>query len=219
MAELKKKNLIFFGAPGAGKGTMANALKAVHPVAHISTGDLLRDEIKRDTELGRAASEIMKAGKLVPDDIVAGMVRARLSQPDCAKGFILDGYPRTVAQAHLLDQVLADLGMSLDRVIYLKVDDEIILQRLTARVSCKDCKAIYNRLFMPPKQEGICDQCGGELIQRADDSLETAQNRLKVFYEQTSPLLAFYSERGLVFERTELDLEKATRLLLDELEN
>ena len=163
MAELKKKNLIFFGAPGAGKGTMANALKAVHPVAHISTGDLLRDEIKRDTELGRAASEIMKAGKLVPDEIVADMVRARLSQPDCANGFILDGYPRTVPQAHLLDKVLADLGLTLDCVVYLKVADDVILQRLTARVSCKDCKAIYNRLFMPPKKEGICDQCGGEI--------------------------------------------------------
>ena len=218
MAELKKKNLIFFGAPGAGKGTMANALKAVHPVAHISTGDLLRDEIKRDTELGRAASEIMKAGKLVPDEIVADMVRARLSQPDCADGFILDGYPRTVPQAHLLDKVLADLGLTLDCVVYLKVADDVILQRLTARVSCKDCKAIYNRLFMPPKKEGICDQCGGELIQRADDSLETAQNRLKVFYEQTSPLLDLYRERGLVYERSELDLDKATRMLLEELE-
>ncbi len=218
MAELKKKNLIFFGAPGAGKGTMANALKAVHPVAHISTGDLLRDEIKRDTELGRAASEIMKAGKLVPDEIVADMVRARLSQPDCANGFILDGYPRTVPQAHLLDKVLADLGLTLDCVVYLKVADDVILQRLTARVSCKDCKAIYNRLFMPPKKEGVCDQCGGELIQRADDSLETAQNRLKVFYEQTSPLLDLYRERGLVYERSELDLDKATRMLLDELE-
>jgi len=218
MAELKKKNLIFFGAPGAGKGTFAGALKAVHPVAHISTGDLLRDEIKRDTELGRAASGIMKAGKLVPDDIVAGMVRARLSQPDCQAGFILDGYPRTVAQAHLLDQVLKDLGMSLDRVVYLKVPDDVILQRLTARVSCKQCKAIYNKIFMPPKKDGVCDACGGELVQRADDSLETAQNRLKVFYEQTSPLLALYRERGLVFEITELDKDKATGLLLAELE-
>ena len=218
MAELKKKNLIFFGAPGAGKGTMANALKAVHPVAHISTGDLLRDEIRRDTELGRAASEIMKAGKLVPDEIVADMVRARLSQPDCAKGFILDGYPRTVPQAHLLDKVLADLGMTLDCVVYLKVDDDVILKRLTSRVSCKDCKAIYNLLFMPPKKAGVCDECGGELVQRADDSLETAQNRLKVFYEQTSPLLDLYRERGLVYERAELDLDKATRQLLDELE-
>ena len=218
MAELKKKNLIFFGAPGAGKGTMANALKAVHPVAHISTGDLLRDEIRRDTELGRAASEIMKAGKLVPDEIVADMVRARLSQPDCAKGFILDGYPRTVPQAHLLDKVLADLGLTLDCVVYLKVDDDVILKRLTSRVSCKDCKAIYNLLFMPPKKAGVCDECGGELVQRADDSLETAQNRLKVFYEQTSPLLDLHRERGLVYERAELDLDKATRQLLDELE-
>ncbi len=218
MAELNKKNLIFFGAPGAGKGTFAGAHREVHPVAHISTGDLLRDEIRRDTGLGRAASGIMKAGKLVPDDIVAGMVRARLAQPDCRNGFILDGYPRTVAQAGLLDQVLQDLGMSLDRVVYLKVPDEVILQRLTARVSCKNCKAIYNRIFMPPKKDGVCDVCGGELIQRADDSMETAKNRLKVFYEQTSPLLALYRGRGMVFELSELDKAKAVGLMLDELE-
>ena len=149
--KLNKKNLIFIGAPGAGKGTFAGALKAVHPVAHISTGDLLRDEVKRGTELGRTAGELMKAGKLVPDQIVADMVRARLQQPDCDGGFILDGYPRTIRQAELLDEVLKDLGRTLDRVIYIKVPDEIILQRLTARVSCKNCKAIYNKLFMPPK--------------------------------------------------------------------
>ena len=194
--KLNKKNLIFIGAPGAGKGTFAGALKAVHPVAHISTGDLLRDEVKRGTELGRTAGELMKAGKLVPDQIVADMVRARLQQPDCDGGFILDGYPRTIRQAELLDEVLKDLGRTLDRVIYIKVPDEIILQRLTARVSCKNCKAIYNKLFLPPKKEGVCDACGGELIQRADDSLETAKNRLKVYHEQTAPLIQFYEGKG-----------------------
>ena len=216
--KLNKKNLIFIGAPGAGKGTFAGALKAVHPVAHISTGDLLRDEVKRGTELGRTAGELMKAGKLIPDQIVADMVRARLQQPDCDGGFILDGYPRTIRQAELLDEVLKDLGRTLDRVIYIKVPDEIILQRLTARVSCKNCKAIYNKLFMPPKKEGVCDACGGELIQRADDSLETAKGRLKVFYDQTSPLIDLYQKRGLIFEITELDLAKASKQLLAELE-
>ena len=148
----------------------------------------------------------MKAGKLVPDDIVAGMVRARLSQPDCQAGFILDGYPRTVAQAHLLDQVLKDLGMTLDRVVYLKVPDDVILQRLTARVSCKQCKAIYNKIFMPPKVAGICDKCGSELYQRPDDSLETAKSRLAVFHKQTQPLIDYYDRLGLLYtcKNTEL---------------
>ena len=216
--ELKKKNLIFVGAPGSGKGTFAGIFREVHPVAHISTGDLLRDEVKRDTELGREASALMKAGKLVPDQIVADMVRARLQQPDCDGGFILDGYPRTIRQAELLDQVLSDLGRTLDCVVYLNVPDEEILTRLTSRLSCKECKAIYNKLFMPPKVEGICDKCGGELIQRADDNLETAKDRLQVFYSQTSPLLDLYKERGLIYEITELDKSKAMPLLLAELE-
>lgn len=216
--ELKKKNLIFIGAPGAGKGTFASALRAVHPIAHISTGDLLRDEIKRDTELGRSVAGLMKDGKLVPDQLVADLVRARLQQPDCADGFILDGYPRTIVQAELLADVLKSLGRTLDRVVYLKVDDEVILQRLTARVSCKNCKEIYNKIFMPPKQEGVCDKCGGELIQRADDSLETAKNRLKVFYDQTSPLIEYYTKSGKLFEITETDKDRATATLLQELE-
>ena len=210
--------LILLGAPGAGKGTQAEILCERLNIPTISTGTMIREAMKSGTEMGLKAKEYAENGKLVPDEVVIGIVDERLRQDDCQNGFILDGYPRTVPQAHLLDKVLADLGLTLDCVVYLKVADDVILQRLTARVSCKDCKAIYNRLFMPPKKEGICDQCGGELIQRADDSLETAQNRLKVFYEQTSPLLDLYRERGLVYERSELDLDKATRMLLEELE-
>ncbi len=214
---LKQKNLIFIGAPGAGKGTVSAEMQAKYPFAHISTGDILRDEIKRGTKLGLEASVLMKAGKLVPDEVVAGMVRIRLQQPDCQNGFILDGFPRTVHQADLLDEALKELENPLDRVIYLKVEDELLLQRLTARQNCKQCGEIYNRLFLPSKVEGVCDKCGGELIQRADDSLETAKSRLKVFYEQTEPLIAYYQERGLLLTVTEVGKEKIVPLLEKEL--
>ena len=205
---LKLKNLIFIGAPGAGKGTFSALLLEKHAMAHISTGDILRDEVKRDTALGREAAKLMKAGKLVPDEIVASMVRNRLAQPDCKNGFILDGFPRTIHQAELLDEALKELNRKLDKVVYFKVDDETILKRLTARQNCKKCGAIYNKLFMPSKVEGVCDACGGELFQRPDDSLETAKSRLKVFYEQTSPLIDFYAKRGELHTITELDKNK-----------
>lgn len=215
---LKKKNLIFVGAPGAGKGTFSAMLLENHPMAHISTGDLLRDEVKRDTELGREAAGLMKEGKLVPDEIIAGMVRARLAQPDCENGFILDGFPRTIRQAELLEEALASLGKSLDRVVYFKVDDDTILKRLTARLNCKKCGKIYNKLFMPPTVEGVCDACGDTLYQRPDDSLDTAKARLEVFYKQTSPLIDYYRDRGLLFEITELDKDKIGAVLTAELE-
>lgn len=210
---INKRNLIFIGAPGAGKGTFSALLLQEYPLAHISTGDILRDEIKRDTELGRQAAGLMKEGKLVPDDVVAGMVRNRLQMPDCDYGFILDGFPRTIKQAELLDEALKDLGKKLDAVVYFQVDDDIILQRLTARISCKKCGEIYNKLFMPPKEEGICDKCGGELFQRPDDSLETAQERLKVFYANTQPLIDFYGDRGLIVPVTELEKSAALNQL------
>ena len=151
---LKQKNLIFVGAPGAGKGTFSALLLERHPMAHISTGDILRDEVKRDTELGREAAKLMKEGKLVPDEVIAGMVRERLAQPDCDNGFILDGFPRTIRQAELLEEALSSLGRKLDRVVYFKVDDDVILKRLTARLNCRKCGKIYNKLFMPPKVSG-----------------------------------------------------------------
>ena len=196
---LKQKNLIFLGAPGAGKGTVSNLMIKKYGVAHISTGDILRGEVAKGTPAGKEAAVIMKAGKLVPDELVCGMVKNRLAEPDCQKGFILDGFPRTIPQADRLDAVLAELGSKVDRVIYLKVDDEILLKRLTARMNCRGCDAIYNKIFMPPATEGRCDKCGSELYQRPDDSLETAQSRLAVFHQQTQPLIDYYEQRGLLY--------------------
>ena len=214
---LKKKNLILLGAPGAGKGTISAILKEQHPFAHISTGDILRAEIAKGTELGKQASAIMSRGELVPDEIVAGMVKARLAQPDCNSGFILDGFPRTINQADLLGQALTDAGRKLDAVIYFKVEDEMLLKRLTARISCKKCGKIYNKLFSPPKSEKACDDCDGELFQRADDSIETAKERLKVFYAQTQPLIEYYEKKGLLVAITETEKEKVHSALLKEL--
>ena len=204
---LKKKNLIFLGAPGAGKGTISNVIIAKYGVAHISTGDILRGEVAKGTPAGKEAEVIMKAGKLVPDELVCAMVKNRLAEPDCENGFILDGFPRTIPQADRLDAVLAELGKKIDYAIYLKVEDDVLIQRLTARLNCRGCDAIYNKIFMPPKTEGICDKCGSELFQRADDSLETAQSRLAVFHKQTQPLIDYYEKLGLLYscKSTELD--------------
>ena len=213
---MNKKNLIFIGAPGSGKGTISNLLMELAPLAHISTGDILRDEIKRDTELGRQAAVIMKEGGLVSDEIVVGMVKERLAKDDCKAGFILDGFPRTLNQAELLNKVLADLGMTLDAVVFFNVKDETLLARLTSRLSCK-CGAVFNKIGMPPKVEGICDKCGQALFQRADDSLETAQNRLAVFYKQTQPVIDYYRTTGKMIELKDMDKEDSMELLKKEL--
>ena len=213
---MNKKNLIFIGAPGSGKGTISNLLMELAPLAHISTGDILRDEIKRDTELGRQAAVIMKEGGLVSDEIVVGMVKERLAKDDCKAGFILDGFPRTLNQAELLNKVLADLGMTLDAVVFFNVKDETLLARLTSRLSCK-CGAVFNKLGMPPKVEGICDKCGQALFQRADDSLETAQNRLAVFYKQTQPVIDYYRTTGKMIELKDMEKEDSIDLLKKEL--
>ena len=213
---MNKKNLIFIGAPGSGKGTISNLLMELAPLAHISTGDILRDEIKRDTELGRQAAVIMKDGGLVSDEIVVGMVKERLAKDDCKAGFILDGFPRTLNQAELLNKVLADLGMTLDAVVFFNVKDETLLARLTSRLSCK-CGAVFNKIGMPPKVEGICDKCGQALFQRADDSLETAQNRLAVFYKQTQPVIDYYRTTGKMIELKDMDKTESIDLLKKEL--
>ena len=197
--ELRKKNLVFLGAPGAGKGTIAKEMVAKYQIAHISTGDILRAEVVAQTEAGKQAEALMKSGQLVPDALVAGMVRRRIAAPDCKRGFILDGFPRTIRQAELLEDALSEQKLSLDLVVYLEVDDETLLARLTARMNCRKCDAIYNKLTRPPKVAGVCDVCGGELFQRPDDSLETAKSRLKVFYNQTAPLVDYYRKNGLLF--------------------
>ena len=189
-------NLVLMGLPGAGKGTQADKIVGKYNIPHISTGDMFRAAIKEGTELGLQAKSFMDKGELVPDEVTIGIVRERLSKADCEKGFLLDGFPRTVAQAEALDTMLADLGKKIDFVINIDVDQSILMERLTGRRICKNCGATYHLVFNPPAKEGVCDRCGGELYQRADDNAETVQNRLDVNIQQTKPLLNFYEDKG-----------------------
>lgn len=190
--------IILMGNPGAGKGTQASLLVERFHIPHISTGDMFRAAIKNGTELGLKAKSFMDAGSLVPDEVTIGIVAERLALPDCADGFLLDGFPRTLAQGNALDQILDRLGMKLDGVINLEVAEEVLIPRLTGRRVCRKCGASYHMIFNPPKQEGVCGQCGGELYQRSDDTIETAKNRLNVYNQQTEPLISFYQEQGLL---------------------
>ncbi|MFY9996883.1 MAG: adenylate kinase [Mesobacillus sp.] len=189
-------NLVLMGLPGAGKGTQADKIVVKYNIPHISTGDMFRAAIKEGTELGLKAKSFMDKGELVPDEVTIGIVRERLSKDDCGKGFLLDGFPRTVAQAEALDTMLADLDKKIDFVINIDVDQSILMERLTGRRICKNCGATYHLVFNPPSEEGVCDRCGGELYQRADDNAETVQNRLDVNIQQTKPLLNFYEDKG-----------------------
>lgn len=189
-------NLVLMGLPGAGKGTQADKIVGKYNIPHISTGDMFRAAIKEGTELGLQAKSFMDKGELVPDEVTIGIVRERLSKTDCEKGFLLDGFPRTVAQADALDTMLNDLGKKIDFVINIDVDQSILMERLTGRRICKNCGATYHLVFNPPAKEGVCDRCGGELYQRADDNAETVQNRLDVNVQQTKPLLNFYEDKG-----------------------
>ncbi|HBM15516.1 MAG TPA: adenylate kinase [Lentisphaeria bacterium] len=190
-----KKNIIFLGAPGAGKGTFAALLVEKKALLHISTGDIFRREIKNGTELGKKAKNYVESGGLVPDEIVADMVAKRLSEPDCKEGFILDGFPRTLNQAELLKKT----GVRIDAVISFDANDDLLIKRLTARIMCRQCNENYNKLFSPPAKEGICDKCGGELYQRKDDSLETANSRLALYHKETAPLIDFYKKGKILF--------------------
>ena len=195
---ITKKNIVLLGPPGAGKGTLSEILLRDEKLAHVSTGDIFRSEIGKGSDLGKLAKSYIDAGKLVPDEVVADMVAAKLLSAECADGFLLDGFPRTINQAGLLENALAKAGKKLDAVILFDAPEELLIQRLTARLTCRKCGASYNKIFSKPKQEGVCDSCGGELYQRSDDSLETAQNRLKVYDEQTAPLIKFYTDNGLL---------------------
>nr|WP_286183348.1 adenylate kinase [Bacillus sp. ISL-55] len=188
--------MVLMGLPGAGKGTQADKIVGKYNIPHISTGDMFRAAIKEGTELGLQAKSFMDKGELVPDEVTIGIVRERLSKEDCENGFLLDGFPRTVAQAEALDSMLADLGKKIDYVINIDVDQSILMERLTGRRICKNCGATYHLVFNPPAKEGVCDRCGGELYQRADDNAETVQNRLDVNVQQTKPLLNFYEDKG-----------------------
>ena len=189
-------NLVLMGLPGAGKGTQAEKIVEKYNIPHISTGDMFRAAIKEGTELGLKAKSFMDKGELVPDEVTIGIVRERLSKDDCKKGFLLDGFPRTVAQAEALENILSELKRPIDYVINVDVDKDILMERLTGRRICKECGATYHLVFNPPAKEDVCDRCGGELYQRADDNAETVQNRLDVNLKQTKPLLSFYEDKG-----------------------
>ncbi|MTH55107.1 adenylate kinase [Bacillus mangrovi] len=193
-------NLVLMGLPGAGKGTQAEQITEEYHIPHISTGDMFRAAMKDETELGLQAKSFIDKGELVPDEVTIGIVRERLGKADCEKGFLLDGFPRTVAQAEALESILSDLGKKLDHVISINVDKSILMERLTGRRICKNCGATYHLVFNPPAEEGVCDKCGGELYQRADDNEETVSNRLEVNVKQSKPLLDFYSHKGYVRE-------------------
>ncbi len=190
--------LILLGPPGAGKGTQAKQLVDRFGIPQISTGDILRGAVKEGTPMGVKAKGFMDAGGLVPDEVVVGIVRERLQKQDCANGFILDGFPRTVPQADALKETLGELGKDLDSVVSLEVDAEALVERLTGRRTCKDCGRGFHVKFDPPRESKKCDACGGELIQRDDDKEETIRQRLQVYDDQTSPLVAYYREQGLL---------------------
>jgi len=190
--------LLIMGPPGAGKGTQAEVLVKELGITHISTGDMFRAAIAEGTEMGKKAKEYMDRGELVPDAVVVGMVRDRLSRPDCANGFLLDGFPRTLAQAEALDETLKSLGIVLDGVINIAVPRDRLMARLTGRRVCRSCGASYHVLFNPPQVEGKCNSCGGELYQRSDDNEEAVANRLDVYEAQTQPLIEYYAARGLL---------------------
>lgn len=187
---------VLLGPPGAGKGTQAAKLVEKYDIPHISTGDIFRANIKEGTPLGKKAQEYMNAGELVPDELVVDLVTDRLKQDDCKNGFLLDGFPRTIFQAEKLDEFLAANDQKMDIVINLVVAKDALIKRLTGRRVCKNCGASYHIVNVPPKKEGICDVCGGELIQRADDNLETVENRINVYEEQTAPLVGYYKKAG-----------------------
>ncbi|MBW2504524.1 MAG: adenylate kinase [Deltaproteobacteria bacterium] len=192
--------LILLGPPGAGKGTQAKMLTDYFSIPQISTGEILRTAVKEGTELGVKAKVYMDSGGLVPDEIVIGIVAERLQEPDCQNGFILDGFPRTVAQADALQTNLAEMDKTLDRVISLDVDEEALVERLTGRRTCKDCGRGYHVKYDPPAADEVCDACGGQLFQREDDCEQTIRKRLEVYSSQTTPLINYYRQSGLLTE-------------------
>lgn len=191
-------NLVLLGPPGAGKGTQASRIVAEYGIPHISTGDILRGAVKNGTAMGLEAKKYMDAGGLVPDSVVIGIVKDRLQEPDTAKGFLMDGFPRTIPQAEALDEALEDLDRAITKVVVLLVDEDLLLKRLTGRRVCRNCQTPFHVLFTQPKVEGVCDACGGELYQRDDDNEATVRNRLDTYRSQTEPLIDYYDAQGVV---------------------
>ena len=195
---MKKMKIIMLGAPGAGKGTQAKKIAEKYTIPHISTGDIFRANIKNNTELGQKAKTYMDKGELVPDELVVDLIMDRFKEADCANGYVLDGFPRTIPQAEALDKALAALGDKVDYAIDVNVPDENIVNRMGGRRACVGCGATYHLVYAPTKTEGICDVCGKELILRDDDKPETVQKRLNVYHEQTQPLIDYYTKAGIL---------------------
>lgn len=196
---MKGKRIIFMGPPGGGKGTQAQRLEDTFGIKQLSTGDMLRAAVAAGTELGKQAKAVMDAGQLVSDDLMIGLIAERVDQPDCANGFILDGFPRTIPQAEALDTLMADKGIPLDAVIELRVPDELLVERITGRFACAKCGRGYHDKYQQPKVEGVCDACGStEFKRRADDNADTVVSRLEAYHRQTAPVLDYYEKKGKV---------------------
>lgn len=200
MTESAPLYLLLLGAPGAGKGTQAAFLTEKLGIPHVASGDLFRESVAKQTELGKLAKGYMDRGELVPDEVTIAMVMERLSQGDCAKGAILDGFPRTIAQAQALEEALAERGASLTKAIYIAVSEDALVERLSGRWTCRQCGAVYHERFNPPQVPGVCDVCGGELYQRPDDTPETQRRRIRVYMEQTAPLIDYFAASGRLAE-------------------
>ena len=198
MDKVQHMDVILLGPPGSGKGTQAQKMTERYNIPQISTGDILRGAVKERTPLGVEAQGYMDQGRLVPDEVVVGIVRDRLKTPDYTEGFILDGFPRTLPQAEALDATMQELKRTIDHVVSIEVDKEELLKRLTGRRTCQTCGAMHHLIFDPPTRDGICDKCGGKLYQRDDDQEETIRERLQVYEEQTTPLIAYYRNKGLL---------------------
>ncbi|MEX2701960.1 MAG: adenylate kinase [Thermofilum sp. ex4484_82] len=210
--------IILLGPPGSGKGTQAKLLSKKYSIPHIAMGDILREEVAKKTPLGKKVNIYMSKGELVPDEIVIEVLKKRLQEADCVNGFILDGFPRTLNQAKALDNMLNELNLKIDAVIYIDVPDEEIMKRLSLRRTCKVCGRIYNLHYNPPKQDGKCDVCGGELIIRDDDKPEVIKNRLKVYNDQTKPLVNYYETHKLLIRINGVDpIDKVFQQIVKEL--
>ena len=210
--------IIILGAPGAGKGSQASRIAKEYQLPHISTGDIFRANLKEETELGKRAKSFMDKGELVPDDITIAMLLDRIHKEDCKNGYILDGFPRTIPQAEALKEALAKKDEKIDLALDVEASDELIIKRMAGRRTCPACGAIYHIVTLPPKNEGICDRCGADLIQRKDDNEETVKNRLKIYHEVTEPLISYYKKEGILEEidgAEELDkvFEKVKRII------
>ena len=211
-------NLITLGPPGAGKGTQAAMLAERLGIPHVASGDLFREALKAETELGLMAKSYMHRGELVPDEVTIAMIREWLATQDCQKGIILDGFPRTIEQAEALNQLLAEQGKVIDAALFIDASEDELVRRLSSRWTCRNCQAIYNVISSPPKEEGKCDICGGELYQRSDDAPETVRNRIGVYWEQTSPLIDYYRDEGLLITiKSEGGIEHVQERILEAL--